>query len=97
MPHRDSTWGLCSAPADHDNLKLDVNDLAIGKLNTNGDLLVVLLFDHYSADEGVFLNGKPFHKVSISGYDTFHLGMTRDSVSNAKRRASTCSCPRFLK
>ena len=90
MPDSNSSAGVCSAPADHDSLTLDVNDLAIGKLNTSGDLLVVLLFHHHSADEGVCLNGNPCHRVSISGYDTFKLRTTLDRVSNAKRRASTC-------
>lgn len=39
---------------------MDVNDRAIGNLNSSGDLLVLLRFDDYSAEEDVCLKGNRF-------------------------------------
>lgn len=72
----------------HDDHTLNVNDYAIGNLNRSGDLLVVLLFDHYWAEEGVCLYGNLLPRVCVSGYDTIVIRTRLDGVSNVKRRAS---------
>ena len=38
----------------------NVGDGAIGNLNSSGDLLIALLFDGYSVEEGVCLKGIRF-------------------------------------
>ena len=88
MTDSNSTLGVVWYSCRHDGLTWNVNDPAIGNLNPSGDLLVVLRFDDYSAEEGLCLNGSSLPRAFVSGYDKLLIRTTLNNDSNAKRRAS---------